>query len=276
MSNINKLIGDKGNWNRIDDSLVEKLNKEAEEEKRKKKTPPEINPEQKKQNKNPLEIKTIDDYWQIEGVNYNGEIYIVDLAKSLLDNGKSKTQDKWAEYREQAIKANEFYTGDMPLYHAVFSALFNQKDKPESEEAREFIQKQMREKYPITLTRIAYQPKGKDKVIHNYGTSQKYEINENIVGKDREIIAGDSNALTALLRDGDIDKIKSVYNWINQTPTWIWRVNSKPESIDERIARFVAGSDGAYLLCGRDATLADASLGVRLVVRPKGATAKSK
>ena len=182
----------------------------------------------------------------------------------MLDSGNAKTQDKWAEYTMQARPKGDFYTGDMPLYHAVFTALFKQKDKKESEEARAFIQKQMREKYPMTLTKIIYQPTGKDKIIHNFGTNDKYELEEDIVGKDRAIGAGDKKTLNAVLGVEDIDEIKSVYNWINQTPTWIWRVNKNPENIDERVARFGAYSDRVGLNCNWDPANSDASLGVRI------------
>ena len=222
----------------------------------------------------PANINSTADYWNIEGVNYKNKFYSVQLAKSLLDNGNAKTQAQWAEYSVLAKQNGSFYTGDMPLYHAVFTSLFKQKDnsksKKEIEEARAFIQKQMREKYLMTLTRIPYQPIGKDKIIHNYRTNEEYELNEDIVGPDREIITGDKKALTAILGTDDIDEIKSVYKWINQTPAWIWRVNSKPKNINERVAWFVAGTGRAVLNCDRVPDYSDASLGVRVVVRPKG------
>ena len=195
-----------------------------------------------------VNIHSIDDYWRIEGVNYKGKIKTINLAQQLLPN---MTQDKHAEYREQAISKGEFYTGDMPLYHAVFTALFNQKDKPESEQARQFIKKSMRKKWLMTLTRIAYQPRGKDKIIHNYNTKDEYSLEENIVGEDKFIEDADRSALKALLGTDNIQEIKNIYNWINETDTYIWRINSKPNKVDERVARFGADSDRADLDCYR-------------------------
>ena len=229
------------------------LNKEAEKEKSAQSAP-----------KTQAGTQTSLDSWRISGVNYKGKLCDVDLAKTLLDNGNTKTQDEWGEYYKSAKQTGDFYTGDMHLYHAVFASLFNQKDKLESGEARAFIQKSMREKDLMTLTRIAYQPKGKDKIIHNYNTADQYEISEDIVGKDRAIIGGDSNTLTALLGDGDINKIKSIYNWINQTDTFIWRLNSKPKSINERVVRFLASSGRAGLGCSGNPSSRDSSLGVCL------------
>ncbi|MFA5174466.1 MAG: hypothetical protein WC438_04770 [Candidatus Pacearchaeota archaeon] len=269
-------IGDRGDWKRIhyDKDLIARINREAEEKSRKDKgnkiktnPPVNINPNQS--------IINVGDYWTIPNVSYRNGIHTFDLSKTLLENGQAKTQEQWAEYRKIAQPKAEFYTGDMPLYHAVFTALFEQKDNPESEEARKFIQKSMRQKYPITLTRIAYQPRGKDKIIHNYKTNEQYELEENIIGPDRLIESGDSSALKALLGNEDINQINSIYNWINQTNAYLFRLNSKPKSVDERVAGFGAGSDRVCLSCGRYPEVAGASLGVRLVVRPKGAETKN-
>ena len=200
------------------------------------------------------------DSWKISNVNYRNGIYAVELAKELLP---AKTQDEHAQHREQA--KGDFYTADMPLYHSLFTALYQQRNSPQAEEIRAFIQKSMREKWLATLTRIAYQPKGNDKIIHNYSTKEQYELQGNIVGPDREIVREDSLALKALLGMDNIDEIKEVYNYINQTPTYIWRVNSKQKNVDERIARFSAGSVGASLSCGRYPDNADSALGLRIV-----------
>ena len=209
------------------------------------------------------------DFWSVPGVEYRNGIYRVNLAKQLLDNGQAHTQDQWAEYHKQAKQKGEFYTADMPLYHALFTALYKQKDNPqkrdEIEEARKFIQKQMRERWLTTLTRIAYQPKGEDRIIHNYGTNEQYELEENIVGEDRFIEPGDENTLKALLLMDDIDEINSVYHWLNQTNVYLWRLNSKPENIDERVAGFSADSDWASLFCVRYPECSDSSLGVQIV-----------
>ena len=211
-----------------------------------------------------LAVQSTQDYWKVSGVNYKNGIYTVELAKSLLDSGNAKTQDNWAKYTEQAKQNGNFYTGDMPLYHSLFTALFRQKNNRESEEARTFIQKQMRDKWLMTLTRIAYQPKGDDLVIHNYGTKDKYEAKSLVVGADRIIKSGDSKALEAILGTGNIQEINSVYNWINQTPAYIWRVNSNPSKVDERVARFNADADWVNLYCSRDPAGSYPSLGVRL------------
>ena len=254
------ILGDKRTWNKIelDSELIERLNREAEQEKPSTKKKPQPEP--------PTTItpSSTDSslFWTFNGVNYRNEIYNVDLSKTLLDNGTAKTQQSWAEYSEEAMKRNDFYTADMPLYHSLFTTL-SKLQTQEAQEAREFIKKQMREKWLTTLTRIAYQPVGKDKIIHNYGTGNKYELEENIVEKTRIIEAADSSALKALLGTDNINEINSVYQILNSTPTFIWRLNSKPDSIDERVAGFYAGSDRVSLSCNRNSAVAYPSLGVR-------------
>lgn len=209
------------------------------------------------------------DYWRVSGVRYRNGIYTVDLLKELLDAGNSRTQDRWAEYSEKAKKQGRFYVADMPLYFALFESLFKQKSKPESEKAREFIQKQIKKYWLTTLTRILYQPQGEDKIIHNYGTPASYPLEENIVGPDRTIESTDKDALEAILGTDNINKIRNVFKWINKTDTYLWRLNSKPKRIDERVTRFGAVDDAAYLYCGANPGGSSPTLGVRLTRKNK-------
>jgi len=265
------ILGDFKRESRYDPDLARRLNEEIEQEEKRKALKDKLikkkTPEQKLSQappQTPPTVSATDDFWRISNVNYRNGICTVDLAKALLDNGAAKTQDEWSRYRE-AVPQNGFYPGDMPFYHALFTVLFKQKDKPESEEARAFIQEQMRNNWLTTLTRIAYQPRGKDKIIHNFGTKDQYEVEENIIGKNQVIEQADSKALEALLGTSDVNKIKQVYNWINQTPVYIWRLNKKPENIDERVARFVAVSGWVGLDCGGFPQVSGSALGVRLV-----------
>ena len=210
-----------------------------------------------------LGIQSTKDYWQIPEVEYKGETSIYDLAKTLLDNGNAKTQDKWAEHRKIAEPKGYFYLADMPLYHAIFTAAFKQPNSNQKEEIRRFIQEQIRSKYPITLTRIQYTPKGKDKIIHNFGTNEQYDLEEYIAGPDRKIESEDRNALNALLGTDNINEINEVYNWINNKPIYIWRVNEKPEQIEERVAGFIANSDRFNLNCSGSPQGSYEGLGVR-------------
>ena len=213
-------------------------------------------------------LEDLTDFWQVNGVSYRDGIYQVDLAKTLLDKGNTKIQDRWVEYSKKAISNNEFYVGDFPLYHSLFSILFKNKENPnyktKIEEAKKFISDNMFKYWLMTLTRIEYKPSGKDKVIHNYGMQDQYGIQEDIVGKDDYITQiNPQNELKAILGSDNINEINQVYNWITGKNAYLWRINKKPEKYIERVAWFGASSGRAGLDCYRDPDDSNKVLGVR-------------
>ena len=211
------------------------------------------------------------DFWTIPEVNYRGKTLTADLSKKLLP---PRTQQQHAEHRNSAGK-NEFVSADMPFYFSMYRALFEQRDKLEiAEEARDFIQRAMRQRFLSTLTRPAYSPRGKDRVIHNYGTNDRYDIKANIVGPDGLIKSRDKGTLNALLGTGDVRIINNVYNWLNVTNASIYRFNEKPQELTEVVARFVANPGDARLDCNGRPDFVDPSLGVRINARSAPSTKK--
>ena len=211
-------------------------------------------------------------YWTIPNVAYRGKVGNVDVLNGLLDNGTSKTQDGWAAYSEKERASGQFYTPDYPLLYAALAKAFDLKDekvyKQKVKEMRIVLKDLSRNNWLMTLTRIKYQPKGKDILVHNFGMKDKYEILEDFVGADGELPAGSPERVyrNLLGTTDSSDRIKKTFNWLNDTNTsYIWRVNSKPNSVDERVAWFIAGSDRAYLGCDRYPSGSDSSLGVRFV-----------
>ena len=217
-------------------------------------------------------LETLEDFWTIGNVEYRNGIYTVDLAKELLDNGNTKTQEQWAEYSKQAKQNNSFHTGDFPLYHAIFTTLFNNrngKQKNDVEEIRQFIKQKMVEKWIMTLTRIQYNPKKqKDKVIHNYNLPDQYPIEtDSFVGDDGYIKSTNNVKAplqTLLDTKQNVNEINDVYKWLTDVDAYLWRVNSEVKNTDERVARFVAFSVRAYLDCDGDPQDSGSGLGVRL------------
>ena len=208
-------------------------------------------------------LQTNKDFWTIDNVKYRNGIYKVNLLKELLDNGNSKTQDDWVKYSKKAQKNNDFYVGDMPLYNSLFTSLFKLKDNPEVEEIRNFLQKQFIEKWLMTLTRIKYKPSGKDEIVHNYKMPDEYSIEDNFVGNDEYVKNSKDKAnYKSLLGTDNLNEINEVYNWITGKDSYLWRLNSKPKSLDERVARFYADSGGTGLYCYRYPSDTNASLGV--------------
>ena len=210
-----------------------------------------------------LEDKT--DFWEINGVDCKDGIYKVDFSKQLLP---SKTQDEHAGHRKSA--KDEFYIPTYPEFHAIISALEKNKDnmqyQSQIEQLRQFIKRSALEKWLMMLTRIRYNPTGDDIVIHNYKQTDEYSIkSDNFTGPDGYVLKA-SNAekpLQSLLDTSEnVNEINQIYKWLTDGDAYIYRLNSRPENRDERVAGFYAGSDGADFN-GWVPQDSDASLGVR-------------
>jgi len=210
------------------------------------------------------------DFWTIPGVNYRGNVVDVQLLKNYLDNGNAKTQDDWARYSEQARAKGEFYLPDYPLFFATLERAYALKTDATIEEMRKKVQKLSRAKWLMTTTRIKYANKGKDKIVHNYGMSDPQKLEEPFVGADGTIPSGSPETLYQKLlgTQSSVANINSVFKWLNGTDAYMYRVNSKPNKLDERVAAgFDADSDWAYFDCDRIPTNTNTGLGVRYARR---------
>jgi len=218
------------------------------------------------EDKGQVNVESGGDFWRIENVLYRGQVQPVRLLKGLLDNGAVKTQDGWAEYSNESRSKGEFYTPNYQLAHSTIRALWEGRDgvgKSEVEEIREFLKKTSREKWLMMLTRVGYKKKGKDEVIHDYGLANAFSERVDFAGKDERVISScNKDVYRVLLGDEDVGRIAEIYQWLNETPVHLWRVNSKPEQDIERVARLNAGSGWAYFYCDRVPSGANASLGV--------------
>jgi len=215
-----------------------------------------------------LEDKT--DHYTMTGVLYQGSLCRVDLAKALLDNGASRTQDQWVQYSQEVERNDAFRVGDFPLYHALFTTLYRNRDTPQYQEAieqaRTFIDKQMKAKWLTTLTRIGYQPSGQDTIIHNYNMPNQSTLQADVTGPDGLVstLQGETALFKDLLGTEDMQEIQNVYHWLTNVPLYLWRVNAKPPQIDERVARFDADAGRTNLNCNRYPQYSNATLGVRI------------
>jgi len=218
-------------------------------------------------NKNLDNSKVLQDFWTIENVNYRNKICKVNLLKTLLDNRNRKNQDSWAEFSKQAKENNGFYLGDMPLYHSIFTKLYELKDKPKSNKIRDFLKEQFLKRGLMTLTRINYQPNGcLDKIVHNYKMPDEYLIEGNFSGLDEDVeYFKNKRNYKSLLDSNNPEEINFVYNWITGKNARLFRVNSKPEQEDKRIAWFGVKFNWIYLNCCRSPFIALSGLGVRVV-----------
>jgi len=212
-----------------------------------------------------------DEYWRVSGVHYRDGVYTVDLLKRLLESGQRAVQSMWADHAKGAIKEGEFYTADLPLYYSLFRALYDQRDKPESEEARKFIEAQMTDRFLMTLTSIMYNPPEvkPDEIKH----AMSYDSDDNIKGANGNILDPRTEAgvaLHALLRTTHIKRINDVYHWICKKDVRIERASFVPASI-KRIVLFGASFEKVILACSGNATPEDTcpALGVRIAGEEK-------
>ena len=115
----------------------------------------------------------------------------------------------------------------------------------------------------MTLTRIKYNLQGLDEVIHNYKMDDEYTIQANFIGKDEYIKnSQDKTYLKALLGTDNAQEINRVFQKISQKHGYISRLNSKPQSVDERVVWFIANDDWICLNFYRGPNKLGPSLGV--------------
>jgi hypothetical protein len=211
----------------------------------------------------PVTVQNNAECWSIDGVSYRGNFYVADLGKKLLEDGAKHTQDEWVKRAEEAMPKGGLYTPDYPLFYGIVKAV----KTAGLEDVRTFLRETSRAHWLMTLTRIQYNPKGTDTIIHHYGTKDVYQASADFRGKD-DLIKNTScvKAYQALLGTTDsITEINNLFQWLNDTDTYIYRVNTRPKkTMDERVAGFVAGSDGAFLGCFRLPSGSVSGLGVRL------------
>ena len=160
----------------------------------------------------------------------------------------------------------EFRATSMKGYMNVLSALYDLRNTgSDAEDAMLFVRNAMRTAFPNTLTRIIYTPKGKDTIIHGYKTPEQEKIRVNFVGEDGDITKVLSAEQSLVLTGRKPEEVAEIIRYINETPSFVWRLNSKPRSVDERVARFNANSNRAVFDCYGVDSVRYASLGVRVV-----------
>ncbi len=201
------------------------------------------------------------DFWSIP-LLYRSEQYTADLMKTLLEDGAAHTQDEWAARYERVRGSDEFYTPDFPAFYGIVKAA----KIAGREDVRTFLKDTSRARWLTTLTRIAYQPSSHDTIIHNYGTQDRYQTSVDFITPNEFIINTNKPwSYQGLLETRDnVQEINKVFNWLDGTNAYSWKVNTKPDKVDERVARFDADSVRAGLDCDRDPAGSYSSLGVRL------------
>ena len=259
MNNMIHLIGDMGNCKRIDSSLVDKLNREAELEAK-------LGGKNKKTNEAVVDSENKQDN-QAPDLNLRGFFYVpsngIYLAKARSFNSLS-WNNAIKEIYEKGVDI-EGHQAEMPTPFEFMSGLIyvldneNIQDLPANERA-EFL----------------------DDILKtgNYrGNHLNARFGEDFIEtaeiENGKLVWKKSSIEQCLPKNcyADIRKINSQglfttesasQSYAKEENAYFW----KP--VSGYVAGFVAGSGWADLSCGRDPVVSVASLGVRLVVRPKG------
>jgi len=192
-------------------------------------------------------------FWTIPGVNYKRRIIGIGTYRLFEQMTPAMNQEQLAEFYEKEKQKGNPYPTDASLLWTICTSAYTLKNTnpQEAEKLKVFLKNSFRE-YPNTLTRIIYNPSGKDKIVYNYRTSGQYYLDAKVVGPDGGINEiPDKNILEKFLGTSNIKQINEVSQWINNTNMYIWRMNLNPETKDERVARFNA-LDGRFdLVCDR-------------------------
>lgn len=270
-----KLIGDKQKIKRIDNSLVEKLNRRYPVG-----TKPKLEEDESKKEKKRKHIITKDfsledktNHYLITGFKEGDNPFSYRLYKELLP---SQTQDDHAQHAIE-VGENEPHLEDISQYHSIFNTLHNNKDskyKDIIEELRQFIKQSMIDYWLTTLTRIRYTPAGDDIIIHNYKQPNQSQDSIKFIGPDGYITKPKTTnivkPLQSLLNTSQSpEEINQIYKWFTDVNAYIWRLNSKPEETTEKVARLNADSDGAVLNCSSGPSGSSDGLGVQKIFHKK-------
>ena len=193
----------------------------------------------------------IEGFWEIPGVNYKGKNKTYRIFEKM---APAMNHDDLTEYSIKEKKEGNPHLADSILHFSIFDASYKLRNKhsQDIEGLRKFLQSSLR-KYPNTSTRVVYNPQEElDNIIHNYGTPDEYILRGNFVGDDGWIRnIKHKKVLTSLLGTDNIKKINEISQWLTNTNTYLWRLNSKPLQKDEGVVGFDASSGRLDLDCGR-------------------------
>ncbi|MBU2639760.1 MAG: hypothetical protein KKG75_03580 [Nanoarchaeota archaeon] len=191
-------------------------------------------------------------YWVIP--SEKGDIA---LAQNLLP---SMTQEQAARYTHE----ERFHPMSVPEHFELIGNLYLLRETGgEVEDARQFLRTALRNDFPLTLTRLSYQPQENDRIIHGYGTDAPIEHQVDLVGDSGNVLEVLSQEDSLALTGKTPEEVAELMQYINGTPAYVWRLGKKPQSVDERVAGFIADSSRALLSCVRYPRVSRASLGVK-------------
>jgi hypothetical protein len=184
-------------------------------------------------------LEELADSYRISGIRFRNDVYVIDLAQQLLENGAAKTHNDWLEYSREAAKKNGFGLVSAPLYHALFTTLYQNRDSAQHkglvEKIRTFLHDTFAKTWVPALSSVKYHPQGSPDLVSHRMPDES--MHANIVGPNEWLKAAQQSkeACKAILGTDDLQEINNVYKWISGKDACLHRVNNKPTNTTERV-----------------------------------------
>lgn len=180
----------------------------------------------------PFKIVSPQSFYTIQGVRLPSGAYgDVQVTEKLLDNGESRTQRGWQDYRNET----GWGPGSGPLITAVLTTLYDNRAAEGVEELRKILGDDFKNRWMMTATGITYRAGASDIVTHDFGTPEQRTLEARLVGSNGLINERMSEEIQALLGSRDISKIINVYKWVTGKGSYLWRLNKQPEQDQELV-----------------------------------------
>ena len=196
-------------------------------------------------------VEELADRFVISPISYRDGLYRVAWGKEQLDGGKKRPQDDWNTY----LSGSEWRLASGPLQVALLGALYAERDgayKDLVEKVRSAVDGDYDAttgNRAVTGTRVFYSPQGLDRVVHEYGTPDAYDLAAGIMGPDGWLKpgCGYDDAVEALVGMKDFTFLNEITQWVRQKDAYIWRINSTPSSEQQRALVLGVVSDRFYI-----------------------------
>jgi|GEM_PF-6770040 len=184
-------------------------------------------------------VREEEQYFMISGVPLIDGYYDCRLGKQLLADGKPMLQSEWSEYTRKQRPLGQFHAASAETYHALFTALYQQRDHLEFLKVLRKLQHCLYEKFQSgllgTLSTATYRARTDtlaDIVTHDCGLSTEHVLwypHRSMTDQSGFITRKSSSrdVLGVILGDTDSSKINAIYRWItNDTlDSYVWTLD---------------------------------------------------
>jgi hypothetical protein len=182
---------------------------------------------------NTFKIEEFEDFYRISGVFCENNYLTFDFSKNLLPE---RSQEQHADHARDS-KNEKFTAQSAPVYHSLFEIVYKNREgeyKETIERFRKFLEESFENDLLLTLTKIFYNQKGKDIVVHNVGQEEEL-IEEYIADIDEllEDMSQKNKPLEAIFKNNKTKEINDIYKWITGVDTELRRMKI-PKEREER------------------------------------------